>query len=55
VAEMNKRVNRYMAACSDDKFQAFKALIPWPVTPQRGRRAKSPAAEFQAEQERKAA
>lgn len=41
VAEMNKRVQRYFASLDDEKFQAFKALIPWPSAIKRGRRAKN--------------
>jgi hypothetical protein len=40
-AESNKSFNSYAAACSDKKFQAFKALIPGLVTPKRGRPSKS--------------
>lgn len=39
-AEWGKQLNAYMEARRDDKFQAFKALIPGIVRPKRGRRPK---------------
>lgn len=39
-AEWNKNWNRYREAIKDEKFQAFKALIPGLVRPKRGRRPK---------------
>ena len=40
-ADSDRSFNAYAAACSDKKFQAFKALFPGLVKPKRGRRAKS--------------
>lgn len=41
LAESNRRYASYTAACSDEKFQAFKASIPGLVQPKRERRSKS--------------
>lgn len=40
-AEWLRQFDSYMKACADEKFQAFKALIPGVLTPKRGRRVKS--------------
>jgi hypothetical protein len=39
--EWSRRFDLYMAACADEKFQAFKALIPELIRPTRGRRSKN--------------
>lgn len=39
--EWHRQFNSYMAACADEKFRAFKALIPGLIQPKRGRRSKS--------------
>ena len=41
IADSNRRYNVYAAACADEKFQAFKALLPGLVQPKRERRPKS--------------
>lgn len=40
-AEWSKNWNRYWETTKDEKFQAFKALIPGLIRPKRGRRPKN--------------
>ncbi len=40
-AESYRQFDSYMEACADEKFQAFKALIPGLIKPKRGRRPKN--------------
>ena len=41
-AEFFRQCELYYAACNDEKFQAFKALIPGLIPPSRKRRGRPP-------------
>ena len=41
--EWNAKWKRYQATCNDERFQAFKALVPGLVPPKRGRKPKTQA------------